>query len=184
MVRTHWKPDGRSKNLAWTRCERSKDVVRKQNDLVNLKWFHFDHVLSTSFDFCKITNSQIIPQNNWWIPRLFFLHKITHFWNFQKIYTRSQRCNHSTIKSFLEGFATVNGDKRMKKTWYPPWYPPVTITILGYFVILRKIRGKNIQKYYHVYKAMVVLQNCNIILGIPSKSTLKNKNQTLMLIIV
>ena len=28
VVRTHWKPDGRSKNLARTRCERSKDVVR------------------------------------------------------------------------------------------------------------------------------------------------------------
>ena len=51
MVRSHWKPDGRSKNLARTRCERSKDVVRTENDLVNLKWFHFDHVLTTSFDF-------------------------------------------------------------------------------------------------------------------------------------
>ena len=28
VVRTHWKPDGRSKNLARSQCERSKDVVR------------------------------------------------------------------------------------------------------------------------------------------------------------
>ena len=29
---------------------RGVNVVRK-NDLVNLKWFHFDHFLTTSFDF-------------------------------------------------------------------------------------------------------------------------------------
>ena len=50
------------------------------------------------------------------------------------------------------------------------------------FVILRKIRGENTNKIYHVNKAMVVVHICNRNLDIQSQGYSGNKNQILMLI--
>ena len=68
------------------------------------------------FQFHTPSKKQNILSENKILGKKHVLTKNTIFWNFQKVYIRLQGWNISIIKSFLEWNATVNGDKRIKKT--------------------------------------------------------------------
>ena len=69
------------------------------------------------------------------------------------------------MKTILQYFASVRGDKWPNKTRYQP-IKTLNMRVVVFFVTLRKQLAESANKSYHVYKVIFVLHIYNKSLGI------------------